>query len=47
MTLYGFQAGPEGLTFLNFRPTKNPGTLRRDEFLAKRKAASEQATTSL
>jgi len=41
MTLYGFQAGPEGLTFLNFRPTKTPGAINKDEFLAKRKAVSE------
>lgn len=41
MTLYGFQAGPDGVTFLNFRPTKSPGTIRKEEFLAKRKAASE------
>jgi hypothetical protein len=41
MTLYGFQAGPEGLTFLNFRPTRSPGLLTKDDFLAKRKGASE------
>jgi mannose-6-phosphate isomerase-like protein (cupin superfamily) len=41
MTLYGFQAGPEGLTFLNFRPTRSPGLLTKEDLMAKRKGASE------
>ncbi|HWD25008.1 MAG TPA: hypothetical protein VG368_06060 [Acidimicrobiales bacterium] len=42
MTLYSFQSGPEGLTFLNFRPAGNHATLTKEEFLELRK---ESATT--
>jgi quercetin dioxygenase-like cupin family protein len=41
MTLYSFHAGPAGLTFLNFRPVKNPGSLTKDEFMAQRKAPAQ------
>jgi hypothetical protein len=37
MTLYSFQAGPEGLTFLNFRPTIDFGKISKDDFLARRR----------
>jgi hypothetical protein len=36
MTLYSFQAGPQGLTYLNFRPTIDFGAISKDEFLARR-----------
>ncbi|MGD9999403.1 MAG: hypothetical protein AB7N61_27690 [Acidimicrobiia bacterium] len=39
MTLYSFQAGPEGLTFLNFRPTRSMRAIFKDEFMAMRRAA--------
>ena|SRR3981189_1122241 len=39
MTLYSFQAGPYGLTFLNFRPTKGTGVIFKDEFMAMRREA--------
>ena len=39
MTLYSFQAGPEGLTFLNFRPTTGKGVVFKDEFMAMRRKA--------
>ncbi len=41
MTLYSFQAGPEGLTFLNFRPTKSHGAITKDEFMAMRSEKKE------
>jgi hypothetical protein len=37
-TAYGFSTGPEGATFLNFRPSADPVYLTRDELLAKKKA---------
>jgi hypothetical protein len=37
MTLYSFQAGPEGLTFLNFRSTIDFGKISKDDFLARRR----------
>jgi hypothetical protein len=36
MTLYSFQAGPAGLTFLNFRPTIDFGKISKDDFVARR-----------
>ncbi len=36
MTLYSFQAGPQGLRFLNFRPTRSPGVIPKDKFMALR-----------
>jgi hypothetical protein len=36
MTLYSFQAGPAGLTFLNFRPTIDFGKISKDDFMARR-----------
>jgi quercetin dioxygenase-like cupin family protein len=39
MTLYSFQAGPKGLTFLNFRPTRSKGAIFKDEFMAIRRGA--------
>lgn len=44
MTLYSFQAGPQGLTFLNFRPTKTSGAIFKDEFMAKRAGAKGQSS---
>jgi quercetin dioxygenase-like cupin family protein len=35
-TLYSFDAGPEGASFLNFRPTHTVGYLTKEEFLARR-----------
>ncbi len=35
-TLYGFKTGPEGCTFLNFRPTNKVGYLNKEQFLAQR-----------
>jgi quercetin dioxygenase-like cupin family protein len=35
-TLYGFKTGPDGCTFLNFRPTDKVGYLAKDQFLARR-----------
>jgi quercetin dioxygenase-like cupin family protein len=37
-TLYGFRAGPEGLTFLNFRPQEDTAYLSKEQFLARREA---------
>jgi hypothetical protein len=36
MTLYSFEAGPEGATFMNFRPRRSPGAMLKDEYMAKR-----------
>lgn len=36
MTLYAFQAGPEGLTFLNFRTNRTTGVITKEEFMAMR-----------
>jgi len=38
-TLYGFRTGPEGCTFLNFRPTDKVGYLDKEQFLAQRGGA--------
>lgn len=40
LTLYGFTAGPEGLRILNFRATKEIGTISKEQLLLER-AASE------
>src|SRR5215471_17388474 len=32
-TLYGFRAGPEGATFLNFRPVASTGYIFKDELV--------------
>jgi quercetin dioxygenase-like cupin family protein len=45
MTLYSFQAGPDGLTFLNFRPVKGGGSVTKAEFLAVR-ADMERASAA-
>jgi quercetin dioxygenase-like cupin family protein len=44
MTLYGFEAGPEGLTFLNFRPCSAARTVAKEEFRAS--LAESHGTTS-
>jgi quercetin dioxygenase-like cupin family protein len=35
-TLYGFTTGPEGCSFLNFRPTGKVGYLDKEQFMAQR-----------
>jgi quercetin dioxygenase-like cupin family protein len=35
-TLYGFTTGPEGCSFLNFRPTSKVGYLDKEQFMAQR-----------
>jgi quercetin dioxygenase-like cupin family protein len=40
-TLYGFRAGPEGASFLNFRGDPRPEYLSKERFMAKRAAAAE------
>jgi quercetin dioxygenase-like cupin family protein len=40
MTLYAFQAGPDGLTYLNFRPIGGARNIPRDEFVASRGQAN-------
>jgi uncharacterized cupin superfamily protein len=35
-TLYGFEAGPDGCRFLNFRPRVDTTYITKDEFLASR-----------
>jgi quercetin dioxygenase-like cupin family protein len=35
-TLYSFRAGPDGVHFVNFRPTAGAGYVSKDEFMAKR-----------
>jgi quercetin dioxygenase-like cupin family protein len=35
-TLYSFRAGPEGVRFVNFRPTAGAGYVSKEEFMAKR-----------
>ena len=42
-TLYGFKAGPQGLTFLNFRAVRDTSHVMKDEFLAERAAARDGA----
>ena len=44
MTLYSFQAGPKGLTFLNFRPTKSTGAIFKDEFMEMRREADHTSS---
>jgi hypothetical protein len=39
-TLYTFRVGPQGVTFLNFRPTGDFNHYSKEEFLARRAAAS-------
>jgi quercetin dioxygenase-like cupin family protein len=39
LTLYSFQAGPEGLTFLNFRPTYHSAVILKDELMERRRQA--------
>jgi hypothetical protein len=39
-TLYSFRTGPAGVTFLNFRPVADYAHYSKDEFLARRHAAS-------
>lgn len=36
-TLYSFDVGPEGCSFLNFRPTDKVGYLSKEAFLAERR----------
>jgi quercetin dioxygenase-like cupin family protein len=36
-TLYGFKVGPEGVEFLNFRPTTTVGLMTKEQFLARRR----------
>jgi quercetin dioxygenase-like cupin family protein len=36
MTLYALGAGPEGVTFLNFRARQDDSVIPKDEFLARR-----------
>jgi quercetin dioxygenase-like cupin family protein len=38
-TLYGFQAGPEGCTFLNFRPRVDSSYIPRSQFVRGSKSA--------
>jgi quercetin dioxygenase-like cupin family protein len=35
-TLYGFKTGPDGCSFLNFRPTDTVGYLNKEQFMAQR-----------
>lgn len=37
-TLYGFEAGPEGLRMLNFRPRRDDSFVTRDEHLSQRQS---------
>lgn len=43
LTLYSFRAGPQGLTFLNFRPVHSgpEEVVFKDEFLARRRLRNE------
>lgn len=38
-TLYSFKAGPNGLRFLNFRAVEDRSYIRKEDFLAERRAA--------
>ena len=38
-TLYAFPAGPDGCTFLNFRPRADASYIRKSEFLRDSKGA--------
>jgi hypothetical protein len=40
-TLYSFRAGPEGVTFLNFRSVRDGGVFNREQLLARRAAAAQ------
>jgi quercetin dioxygenase-like cupin family protein len=40
-TLYGFRAGSEGASFLNFRGDPRPEYLSKEQFMARRAAAPE------
>jgi quercetin dioxygenase-like cupin family protein len=44
-TLYAFGTGPEGCTFLNFRPSELSGYLTKDEFMAQRRERNEAEHT--
>jgi quercetin dioxygenase-like cupin family protein len=37
-TLYSFNAGPDGVRFLNFRPSADPVHLTKEQFMASRQA---------
>jgi uncharacterized cupin superfamily protein len=41
-TLYGFHAGPSGLSFLNFRATRDNSHVSKEDFLAARAKARAQ-----
>jgi quercetin dioxygenase-like cupin family protein len=48
-TLYSFRAGPEGVRFVNFRPTAGAGYVSKEEFMANRTpgdGASARTATS-
>jgi quercetin dioxygenase-like cupin family protein len=40
-TLYGFSAGPNGLTFLNFRARRDVTFHTKEEFMARRKQSTD------
>ncbi len=43
-TLYAFKSGPQGLTFLNFRPRADATYITREELAATRKGDSSRAS---
>jgi quercetin dioxygenase-like cupin family protein len=48
LTLYSFRAGPDGATFLNFRPRSAPGAITKSELvtrLAERRASASADTS--
>lgn len=42
MTLYSFKAGPQGLEFLNFRPSKDVTSFRKDQFMKLQELKGEE-----
>jgi len=40
MTLYSFRAGPEGVTFVNFRAELGSASFSKEQFMAKRGSAT-------
>jgi redox-sensitive bicupin YhaK (pirin superfamily) len=47
MTLYAFEAGPEGVSFINFRPRPDMTFYKRDEFVEYQKISDPKAKAEM
>jgi hypothetical protein len=45
-TLYAFRAGPDGVTFLNFRPIASRGALSKEDLMARRSSNGTESSHS-